>query len=161
MIEQVGKREKPSGLRRAFFRFPILLFEAGLGFLFGERFLLLRHVGRKSGRPRETVLEVAHHDESTGVYQVASGFGSTSDWYRNVLAHPEVEIQVGRRRHAVVARPLSPEESGEAMVAYWRHHPKAARQLQRLLGLRLDETEEDYRRAGREYVPFVDFAPRG
>ena len=55
----------PRGIKRLFFRFPLLLFKAGLGPLFGQRFLKLTHTGRVSGLERETVLEVVKHDTET------------------------------------------------------------------------------------------------
>ena len=42
----------PHGLTRLLMRFPIWLFCMHLGWMVGERFLLLTHTGRKSGLPR-------------------------------------------------------------------------------------------------------------
>ena len=39
-------------------RAPIWLYRARLGFLFGERLLMLEHTGRKSGLLRLAVLEI-------------------------------------------------------------------------------------------------------
>ena len=147
------------GLSRLLFRLPIWLYRLRLGWVLGERFLLLNHVGRKSGRVRRSVLEVAGHDEETDTYLVAAGFGPRSDWYRNLLETPEATIQVGRRRLQVVAEPLLPVESGKAMVDYARRHPMAVRGLMRVLGLKAD-SEADYRTLGQEAVPFVSFRPR-
>lgn len=149
----------PRGLSRLLFRLPIWLYRLGLGWLLGQRFLLLNHTGRKSGRVRQTVLEVAGHDEESDTYLVAAGFGPRSDWYRNLLKRPEVTIQVGRRRLPVVAELLSAAESGEEMVDYARRHPTAVRALSRALGFEAD-SEADYRKLGQESVPFVAFRPR-
>ena len=156
---KTGRLRPPRGLRRLLFRLPIWLYRLGLGWVLGQRFLLLNHVGRKSGRVRQTVLEVAGHDEETDTYLVAAGFGPRSDWYRNLLKTPEVTIQVGRRRLPVLAEPLSPVESGEAMVDYARRHPMAVQGLLRVLGFTAN-SEADYRRLGQEAVPFVAFRPR-
>lgn len=155
MIERIGPREKPSGLKRALFRLPIAFYHLGLGFLFGRRFLLLKHVGRKSGQPRETVLEVVNRDPDKRTYTVASGFGKRSDWLLNLKARPETTIQVRNETFSVKARFLTPEESGQEMVDYRKRYPKAARQLPRLMGFRIDDTEEDYRALAREEIPFV------
>jgi deazaflavin-dependent oxidoreductase (nitroreductase family) len=160
MIERVRDPGKPSGLKRALFRMPRFLYHWKLGFLLGRRFLLLKHVGRKSGLPRETVVEVADRDETSGTYTIASGFGPKSDWYRNLLAHPDVSICVGNRSVVVRAKALSPEESGEAMVRYGKSYPRAAQEITRLMGFRADGTEEDYRKLGREEIPFVLLEPR-
>jgi hypothetical protein len=46
---------------RRLMRAPIWIFRARLGFLFGTRLLMLEHIGRKTGLPREVVLEVFDH----------------------------------------------------------------------------------------------------
>jgi deazaflavin-dependent oxidoreductase (nitroreductase family) len=68
----------------------------GRGGILGGRFLLLEHIGRKSGRTRQTVLEVVGHDAESGRYVVASGWGTRSDWFQNVERGPRVTVQVGR-----------------------------------------------------------------
>lgn len=136
---------------------PIWFYRIGLGGLLGKRLMLLVHTGRKSGQPRQAVVEVAGFDPATNTYTVASGFGAKSDWYRNVCATPEVTIQVGNRRMQAVARPLFPAESGAAMVAYAHRHPAAARNLARILGFPVDGTDTDYRRVAEQYIPFVEF----
>ena len=87
----------PSGLLRAALRLPIWLYRAGLGWLLGDRFLMLTHTGRKSGRKHETVIEVVKHEPGTGTYYVVSGWGSRSDWYLNVRKNPLVSLQIGTK----------------------------------------------------------------
>ena len=53
--------QPPAGLTRFLFRIPINVYRLRLGRLFGSRLLLLSHIGRVSGKPRRTVLEVAGH----------------------------------------------------------------------------------------------------
>ena len=150
----------PTGVRRLFFRFPISLFRFGLGPLLGNRFLLLNHIGRRSGLPRQAVLEVieAHRDQD--IYLVASGWGPNSDWFQNLLKHPDVSIQVGRRRLPVTAEPLSPAESGKALARYARKYPTAARNLPRLIGIPSDGSEESFRDIGERLMPCIRFRPR-
>jgi deazaflavin-dependent oxidoreductase (nitroreductase family) len=154
-MKQTQPRKRPFGLQRLFFRFPIYLYRAHLGWLLGKRFLLLNHVGRKSGRPRQTVLEVAHHDPLNDSYTIASGFGTQSDWYRNLQQQPNATIQVGQRKLAAQARFLPPEESGAAMVRYAREYPKTARQLMKVLGHTVDGSDESYYQVGSQQVHFV------
>ena len=76
-------------------RFMVALFRLGLGRSVnawpsvGGRIMVLTHVGRKTGIRRRTPLNYAVID---GEVYCTAGFGSGSDWYRNVLANPEVEI---------------------------------------------------------------------
>lgn len=161
MSEQKPKMKRPSrGLKRWFFRAPIWLYHNGLGGLMGGRFLLLNHVGRKSGLPRQAVVEVTKFDPETGIYYIASGWGKKSDWYLNLLKTPETTIQVRRKKMAVTAVPLTPEESADLMADYARRYPKAARNLSKLVGYEVgDGREEDYRQVGQN-IPFVALQPR-
>jgi deazaflavin-dependent oxidoreductase (nitroreductase family) len=158
-VKKIGKPQPPQGLSRLLFRAPIYLYRAGLGWLLGGRFLLLHHVGRKSGQPRQAVVEVVRHDKDSDTYVIASGFGAKSQWFQNLIHQPEVTIQVGRRKLAVRAERLSAEEGEEEMRRYARVHATAARELARFMGYQVDGSEEDYRALGRE-IPFVALRPR-
>jgi deazaflavin-dependent oxidoreductase (nitroreductase family) len=155
MPRKLNSVERPTGFRRLLFRAPIWLYRMGLGGLLGGRFLLLNHIGRKSGLPRQTVLEVAGKNRDTAAYLVASGFGHQSDWYRNILAAPDVTIQVGTAKFRATAVPLSPDDSGCAMVDYAQRHPRAAQQLMNLCGYEVDGSDQDYYRMGHDILPFV------
>ena len=107
---------------RAVVRFPIWLYRSHLGFLFGSRLLIMEHRSRRSGLPRYVALEVVDHP-SGDCCVVASGFGKTSQWLRNVEADPHVRVSVGRRHLApAMARPLSRTDTAAALAAYARRH---------------------------------------
>ena len=116
----------PSGVSRALFRAPIYLYRLGLGWLFGKRILLLNHTGRVSGTQRQVILEVVEHDRTDGSFVVASGWGPTAAWYRNILHTPQVSVQVGRRTIPVTAVPLTAEEGAEIFARYAARHRAAA-----------------------------------
>ena len=160
MPKQVGKRTPPTGLGKWFFRAPIKLYDAGLGWVMGNRFLMLNHIGRKSGLPRQAVLEVVDYDAETDTYYIASGYGKNSQWYKNVVAQPEITILAGRRKMAVTAVPLPPDESGERMVRYAHRYPTAANNLTRLVGFEVDGSDDDFRAIGRHHIPFIALRPR-
>ncbi|MGB6896866.1 MAG: nitroreductase family deazaflavin-dependent oxidoreductase, partial [Dehalococcoidia bacterium] len=112
---------RPGMLVRWFFRAPVVLYRIGLGGLMPMQ-LLLTTVGRKSGRPRQAVVDVLRHDAATGTYYVASAYGADSDWYRNLQANPTVRAQVRWRKFPATATAL-PEDEGEAVLLdYWRRH---------------------------------------
>ena len=122
-----------NGLRRAFFRAPIVFYRMGLGRLLGKRFLLLVHTGRRSGLRRETVLEVADREGPAPV--VVSGFGPASDWYRNLAADPRVEVTWAGERFEARASILSDTEASGVFKRYRSAHPRAARALGSALGV--------------------------
>jgi deazaflavin-dependent oxidoreductase (nitroreductase family) len=160
MPEKIKDLKPPRGLARLGFRLPIQLYHLGLGGLLGNRFLLLTHIGRKSGRERETVLEVVRYDQATTTFIVAAGFGPESDWFRNIRIHPQVSVQCGRRRWKMVATFLPPEQSGQELVDYARRYPLAMRELARFMGYRMNGTEADLQALGR-ILPMVAFHPEG
>lgn len=73
----------------------VLLWRLGLGPWFNfwpalsGRILILIHSGRKSGKRYLTPLNYALLN---GEIYCVTGFGPTSDWYRNLLANPQVEL---------------------------------------------------------------------
>ncbi|MBN1313508.1 MAG: nitroreductase family deazaflavin-dependent oxidoreductase [Anaerolineae bacterium] len=79
---------------------PRLLYALGLGPLIGRLILLLTTTGRKSGLPRVTPLQ---YEDVDGVICVGAARGLKADWVRNILANPEVTVQVGARRFRGIA----------------------------------------------------------
>ena len=161
MPKQINQRKPPTGLSRLFYRSPIWLYRWGLGWLLGKRFLLINHVGRKSGLPRQAVVEVLAYDREQNAHYVAAGFGLTSQWYQNLLVTPEVTIVIGRQQLAVTAVPLTPPEAGAAILDYARRHPTAIKNLARMVGYEVDGTEADYQALGEQgLIPVIRFDPR-
>lgn len=158
MPEKIKDVKKPRGLSRLAWRSGILVYRVGLGRLFGERLLLLNHMGRKSGKIRQTVLEVVSRDEKTGAYLVASGFGEKSDWYKNVMAHPAITIQVGNRRMEAQAERLPYDKACEVLLDYNHRHPATLKTLAEILGYRTDGRESDMRYFA-EVIPILAFTP--
>lgn len=147
---------------RALFRAPVWLYRLGLGRLMGSRFLLLTHKGRTTDEARQAVLEVVCRNDSTGSVLVASGYGSRSQWFRNIRCEPRVLFQVGGRRHRGTAVVLSPRESGEALAHYAQNHPATAMTLMRGLGYEMDGSPESFERVGADTengIPIVRLAP--
>jgi deazaflavin-dependent oxidoreductase (nitroreductase family) len=114
-------------------RAPIWIFRCRLGFVFGGRFLLLEHTGRRTGRSRHVVLEVVDR-RPPGALFVVSGLGRRSAWFRNIVADPRVRVQtgIGPPRPAD-AHELEPAAARLALSRYAADHPSAWRQLQPVL----------------------------
>lgn len=74
----------------------------------------LRTVGRRSGQPRFTMLTAPVVDGDR-VVLVASKNGDDRDpdWFRNLLAQPEVELTIEGRSRAMRARPASADEKAD------------------------------------------------
>jgi deazaflavin-dependent oxidoreductase (nitroreductase family) len=147
---------RPRGFARLAFQLPIQLYHLGLGWVLGHRFLLLTHRGRVSGRIRQTVLEVVRYDPARREYTVVAGFGAQADWYRNLLAHPAIEVQSGRDRFHPTQRFLTPTEGSGVLAWYEQYHPRALRGLVRIMRYPYDGSTES-RLALATALPMVAF----
>ena len=153
-------RKRPSGLLRFALRVPIWLYRLHLGWLLGQRFLLLTHVGRNSGQTRQTVIEVVKHDEQSDSYFVVSGWGKKADWYRNIHKNPDVVITVGRRKLQVRAEDVPLPEAIDILEEYARRYPLAFKELTGLfLGERLQPDRDSSQRLA-ESLPMIAFRLR-
>lgn len=74
-------------------------------------------VGRKSGR--RISLPVWFVSEDRRIYLLPVR-GSKTNWYRNVLSNPSMELSVGRYRISVTARPTNERESVEKVVEMFK-----------------------------------------
>ncbi len=156
-MRKIQKTNPPTGFQRVLWRLPTTLFRAHLGFLVSKRVMLLTHIGRASGRPRQAALEVVELQDDGSII-TASGFGAAADWYKNIRKTPEVTIQVGSRVHGARATTLSTEEGGAIMAHYATKRPRLAKQLSRVMGFEVDGSADDYRAVGQA-IPFVRFTP--
>ncbi len=152
--------KKPRGLMRLGFRLPIWLYRLHLGWVFGERLLLLRHIGRKSGLPRQTVVEVVRHDQATDTYFVASGYGEKADWFQNIRHNPNVAIMVKNRTIAVRARFLSESDGAQELQDYAKRYPMAFRELSKMITGKAMEGSSENCRQFAQHVPLIAFEPR-
>lgn len=108
------RREKPGWLLRTVFKLPRLMYHGPIAaFLSTRCVMMLTATGRKSGLARTTGVSFMELD---GHYISFSGWGVSSNWYRNVVANPEVTLQVGRKRIRATAVPvLDPDRRQELM----------------------------------------------
>ena len=71
----------------------------------GSNLLLLHTRGAKSNQPRINPLAYFKNGDTFVVFASKGGAPSNPDWYYNLLAHPEVTLEVGTERfnaHATV-----------------------------------------------------------
>ncbi|MEZ4709351.1 MAG: nitroreductase family deazaflavin-dependent oxidoreductase [Caldilineaceae bacterium] len=161
MPTKLSETRRPSGPLRWLLRTPIWLYRWRLGWLLGDRFLLLTHTGRKSGQPRQTVLEVVQHDTMTNTFVVSSGWGEKADWLRNIQKTPDVQVQSGGQRFLATADRLAPDQATAAVRDYAHHNPIAFRKLAaRMLGQPLTDTDANCRMLA-QVTPFVILKPKG
>ncbi len=121
--------QRPGGLLRFGLRLPTWLYRMHLGWLLGQRFLLLLHTGRVTGKLHRTVVEVVSHNGGSLTYYVVSGWGRKADWYRNIHRQPEVQIRVGSRTMQARAEDVPAEQAAGIMEEYTTRYPLAFKEL--------------------------------
>ncbi|WP_107774110.1 nitroreductase family deazaflavin-dependent oxidoreductase [Nocardioides sediminis] len=145
----LGFRTRPGRLALWVFRLPLPLYRAGWGHLFlGRTFLVVTHVGRRTGRPHDTAAMVLAEDRTTGEAVICSVWGPRTDWIRNLQARPALRVQIGRDSFVPQHRFLSQEEAFSVGREFRRRHPFRVRLVRRALGvdLRSDTAMEEFLR---------------
>jgi deazaflavin-dependent oxidoreductase (nitroreductase family) len=66
--------------------------------------LLLHHVGAKSGIERVNPLAYQRVGDSVAVFASAGGQTRNPDWFYNVVANPDVTVEVGTEQYRAKAR---------------------------------------------------------
>jgi len=145
---------RPNRFLRLLYRAPVLLYRWHCGWLLGHRFLLLDHIGRRSGLRRSTVLEVVEYRPFGAEAVVMSAYGFEADWLRNIEAGGEAGMVIGSRRCAVEHRFLGEDEAVRALSGYLRRNrfiaPIVRCGFSRFVGWRFDGSEAAVRRLARQ-----------
>jgi deazaflavin-dependent oxidoreductase (nitroreductase family) len=105
----------------------------------GMEIIELVTVGRRSGRPRSTMLTVPVIDGDALVLVASKGGDDRDpDWFKNLVATPRVEVQRRGERIAMTARVASAEESERLwprVVATYRGYDSYRRRAARTIPL--------------------------
>ena len=152
------KNQNPPGFMIPIFKLPLILYRLGMGWMLGKRFMLLTHVGRRSGKVYRSVLAVLRFDEKTREIQAVSPW-SSSNWFRNIQAAPALEVETGSVRYAPVQRSLSQEEIAALFIEYRDKHPIFSRMVARIPGWNIDSSYEEFLELARS-LRGVAFQPK-
>ena len=100
----------------------------------GRDLLLLTTTGRKSGRKHTTPMVYVRDGDRMLVFASKGGAPNHPDWYFNLVADPNVEVEVGAERFEATATPLPREERDRAFAeqaakvpAFQEYQDKTAR----------------------------------
>ena len=147
----------PGRLLQRLYRFPVYLYTWGLGWMFGKRFVLFQHVGRKSGKHYQTVVEVVEIEKNTSNVIVVAGYGFRTQWYQNLHHMQTTTIQLGKHKFQVRIELLSPEDGADIMARYYQRYGKVTGVLFSILGYEWDVTEQAVIQVARDHLRFVRF----
>jgi deazaflavin-dependent oxidoreductase (nitroreductase family) len=144
-------------------RAPVFLYRWHCGRLLGHRFLLVIHVGRRTGIRRHTVLEIVEYRQDGPEAVVVSAFGRGADWLRNIKVTPSPEVVIGSRHFTAAFRVLGADEAVMVLAGYQQRNrliaPIVRLGFSWLLGWQYDGSEEHRRRLAAQ-LPFIAFRPR-
>src|SRR5690348_12819957 len=84
----------------------------------GRPLLLLTTTGAKSGQRRTNPMMYLREGDRLFVFASKGGAPSHPDWYRNLLAHPRVTVEVGDQTYQASAKPVTGEERDQ-IYARW------------------------------------------
>jgi deazaflavin-dependent oxidoreductase (nitroreductase family) len=79
----------------------------------GKPLVLVHHIGAKSGKARISPLVPLLDDGRIFVFASKGGSDSNPDWYGNLVANPNVTVELGTETFPATARPLVGEERDE------------------------------------------------
>lgn len=124
--------DRPGKFLRPVFKIQVCLDAIGLDHLIPWWILLLHHQGRISGKSRVTAVEYLQRQD--GTYWVMSGWRGKTDWYKNILQHPEVSIKVKGEFFHDTSRKLTDDEVLEYLIEILRINPGAIQIFSRWAG---------------------------
>jgi deazaflavin-dependent oxidoreductase (nitroreductase family) len=83
----------------------------------GAPVVLLTTTGARTGQKRVHPLVGLVDDGTLYVFASKAGAPTNPDWYHNLVAHPEVEVEFGDERFAAVAAPVTGPERDRLFAA--------------------------------------------
>ena len=86
--------------------------------------LFLHSLGHKSGKPRVSGLFYLRPGEAFVVVGSNAGLGRDPAWWTNLQAEPMAEVEIGGRRHRVVARRASDAEATTLWLRFDAANPE-------------------------------------
>lgn len=156
-------RGRPNAIRKWFFKSPVSMYRGPIGEVMSKRcVMLLTTIGRKTGQPRTTGVSFMPVGDR---YIIFAGWGIQSDWYKNLLANPEVTIQIGSKRIKATARPVEDRARRQDLMQQMRQRsgqcgpPEPVRGVLKRAGVFDYEGELDMAVAQEGQLPVVEITP--
>jgi deazaflavin-dependent oxidoreductase (nitroreductase family) len=111
----------------------------------GAPLLLLHTTGAKSGQERVNPMMYRQVDGGYAVFASKAGAPTNPDWYHNLVAHPNVRVEIGTQTGSFLARVATPEERESIWTAHKTDFPGFA----------------DYETKTTRQIPVVILEPAG
>ena len=90
----------------------------------GRPLLLLTTTGAKSGQRRTTPVMYMRDGDRVFVFASKGGAPTHPAWYHNLLAHPEVTVEIGDQTYQAIAKPVTGEERERIYSEWGQQYPQ-------------------------------------
>jgi deazaflavin-dependent oxidoreductase (nitroreductase family) len=90
----------------------------------GRPLLLLTTTGAKSGQRRTNPVMYLREGDRLFVFASRGGGPTNPDWYHNLLAHPEVTVEIGDQTYPAIATPVTGEERDSIYARWAQQYPQ-------------------------------------
>jgi len=111
----------------------------------GAPILLLHTTGAKTGRERVNPMMYLDLDGHRYVFASKAGADTNPDWYWNLVAHPNVTVEVGTDIDEVSARPVTGNDRDRVYSEQARRYPGFA----------------EYEQKTSRMIPVIELIPKG
>lgn len=110
----------------------------------GRPLLLLTTTGAKSGQRRTNPMMYMREGGRLFVFASKGGAPTNPDWYHNLLAHPEVTVEIGDQTYEATAKPVTGEEHDTIYTKWAGMYPQF----------------REYQEKTSRTIPVIDLEPR-
>jgi deazaflavin-dependent oxidoreductase (nitroreductase family) len=114
------------------------------GFWEGRPLLLLTTTGAKSGRPHTTPTMYLREGDRLFVFASKQGAPTNPDWYHNLLAHPDVTVEIGDQTFEAIAKPVTGAERDQIYARWAQQYPQF----------------REYQEKTSRIIPVIELEPR-
>ncbi len=111
----------------------------------GAPILLLHTTGAKTGRERVNPMMYLDLDGHRYVFASKAGADTNPDWYWNLVAHPDVTVEVGTETYEVSAGPVTGDDRNRVYSEQARRYSGFA----------------EYEQKTSRVIPVVELIPKG
>ena len=106
---------------------------------------LVTTTGAKTGQPRTVALVYVRDGDNVVVAASLGGMSKNPQWYGNLVAHPEVRVEIGGNATAMIAHTATPDEKARLWPMLLETYPSYA----------------DYQARTEREIPVVVCSPAG
>jgi deazaflavin-dependent oxidoreductase (nitroreductase family) len=110
----------------------------------GRPLLLLTTTGARSGQRRTNPVMYLRDGDRLFVFASKGGAPANPDWYHNLLAHPDVTVEIGGQTYGAVGKPVTGAERDRIYTSWAQQYPQF----------------REYQEKTSRVIPVVELHPR-